>query len=66
MAKTARWQVRFAEAAELARRGFEVSGQTPVRAELAYREANAIALFGDAPSPGRTAACRARGRGPRR
>jgi tetratricopeptide (TPR) repeat protein len=49
MAKTARWQVRFAEAAELARRGFEVSGRTPIRTELAYREANAIALFGDAP-----------------
>jgi hypothetical protein len=49
MAKTARWQDRFAEAAGLARRGFEVSGQPAVRAELAYREANAIALFGDAP-----------------
>lgn len=49
MAKTARWQVRFVEAAELARRGFEVSGRSPVRTELAYREANAIALFGDAP-----------------
>ncbi|HEY1821425.1 MAG TPA: helix-turn-helix domain-containing protein [Trebonia sp.] len=49
MAKTARWQDRFAEAAGLARRGFEVSGQLPVQAELAYREANAVALFGDAP-----------------
>jgi hypothetical protein len=49
MAKTARWQVRYVEAAELARRGFEVSGRSPVRTELAYREANAIALFGDAP-----------------
>jgi hypothetical protein len=48
MAKTARWQDRFTEAAGLARRGFEVSGQPAVRAELAYREANAIALFGDA------------------
>lgn len=28
--------------------GFEVSGPTPTRVELAYREANAIALFGDA------------------
>lgn len=46
-AKTARWQRRFVEAAELARRGFEVSGRTPTRVELAYREANAIALFGD-------------------
>ena len=49
LAKTARWQVRFAESAELARRGFEVSAQDAVRTELAYREANAIALFGDAP-----------------
>jgi tetratricopeptide (TPR) repeat protein len=48
MAKTARWQDRFTEAAGLARRGFEVSAQAPVRTELAYREANAIALFGDA------------------
>jgi hypothetical protein len=48
MAKTARWQDRFAEAAGLAARGFDASGKTPVRAELAYREANAIALFGDA------------------
>lgn len=31
-----------------AARGFEASGQAPVRAELAYREANTIALFGDA------------------
>jgi len=46
-AKTARWQNRFVESAELARRGFEVSGPTPTRVELAYREANAIALFGD-------------------
>jgi hypothetical protein len=49
-AKTARWQRRFVEAAELARRGFEVSAPTPTRVELAYREANAIALFGDAPT----------------
>jgi transcriptional regulator with XRE-family HTH domain len=47
-AKTARWQNRFVEAAELARRGFEVSSPAPTRVELAYREANAIALFGDA------------------
>jgi hypothetical protein len=49
LAKTARWQDRFAEAAGLAARGFEASAQAPVRAELAYREANAIALFGDTP-----------------
>ena len=47
-AKTARWAGGFVEAAEFARRGFEVSGPTPTRVELAYREANAIALFGDA------------------
>lgn len=49
LAKTARWQDRFAEAAGLAARGFETTASAPVRAELAYREANAIALFGDAP-----------------
>jgi hypothetical protein len=48
-AKTARWTSGFVEAAEFARRGFEVSGSTPTKVELAYREANAIALFGDAP-----------------
>jgi hypothetical protein len=48
-AKTARSQKRFVESAELARRGFEVSGPTSTRVELAYREANAIALFGDVP-----------------
>ena len=47
-AKTARWTGGFVEAAEFARRGFEVSDPTPTRVELAYREANAIALFGDA------------------
>jgi tetratricopeptide (TPR) repeat protein len=46
-AKTARWQHRYVESAELANRGFEVSTLTPTRVELAYREANAIALFGD-------------------
>jgi hypothetical protein len=49
LAKTARWQGSYTEAAGLARRGFEVSANTAVRAELAYREANAIALFGDVP-----------------
>jgi len=47
-AKTARWTGGFVEAAEFARRGFEVSGPTQTKVELAYREANAIALFGDA------------------
>jgi hypothetical protein len=49
MAKTARWQDSYAEAAGLAARGFDASRRTQVRAELAYREANAIALFGDTP-----------------
>jgi hypothetical protein len=47
-AKTARWQGRYAESADLARRGFEVSGATPTRIELAYRDAIASALAGDA------------------
>jgi transcriptional regulator with XRE-family HTH domain len=47
-AKTARWQKRYVESAEIARRGFEVSAPSPTKVELAYREANAIALFGDA------------------
>jgi hypothetical protein len=46
-AKTTRWQERYVESAELARRGFDVSAPTPTRVELAYREANAITLFGD-------------------
>ena len=57
-AKTARWQKSFAESAELARRGFEVSGPTPTRVELAYREAIAVAQFGDV-SRARTALLRA-------
>jgi tetratricopeptide (TPR) repeat protein len=47
MAKTARWQDSFTESAGLAARGFGASARTPVRAELAYREANAFALLGD-------------------
>jgi hypothetical protein len=35
-AKTARWTGGFVEAAEFARRGFEVSGPTPTKVELAY------------------------------
>jgi hypothetical protein len=46
-AKTARWQQKYVESAEAARRGFEVSAPSPTKVELAYREANAIALFGD-------------------
>jgi hypothetical protein len=57
-AKTARWTGGFVEAAEFARHGFEVSSPTPTKVELAYREANAIALFGDA-SRARTALAQA-------
>jgi transcriptional regulator with XRE-family HTH domain len=46
-AKTARWQHKYVESAEAARRGFEISALSPTKVELAYREANAIALFGD-------------------
>jgi transcriptional regulator with XRE-family HTH domain len=46
-AKTARWQSRYVEAADMARRGFEVSRLTPTRIELAYREALSAALLGD-------------------
>jgi transcriptional regulator with XRE-family HTH domain/lambda repressor-like predicted transcriptional regulator len=46
-AKTARWQERYVESAELARRGFDAVALSPTKVELAYREANAIALFGD-------------------
>lgn len=49
MAKTAQWQARFTEDAGLALRGLEVTTRAAVRVELAYREANAITLFGDAP-----------------
>lgn len=47
-AKTARWQGKYVEAADMARRGFEVSHLTPTRVELAYREALSAALLGDA------------------
>jgi tetratricopeptide (TPR) repeat protein len=46
-AKTARWQGRYVEAADMAKRGFEVSCLTPTRVELAYREALSAALLGD-------------------
>lgn len=46
-AKTARWQRNYVESAEAARKGFEISAMSPTKVELAYREANAIALFGD-------------------
>lgn len=47
-AKTARWQGRYVEAADLASRGFACSAPEPIRVQLAYQEANAAALLGDA------------------
>jgi hypothetical protein len=46
-AKTARWRMRFASSAELARRGYDCSPATPIRILLACQEANAAALLGD-------------------
>lgn len=48
MSKTARWQARYEESAELARRGFESSSPGPLRAMLASYEARAAGLQGDA------------------
>ena len=47
LAKTARWQHNYAEAADLALRGFEDGPVTPMSVQLAYYEANAAALAGD-------------------
>ncbi|TDC38068.1 hypothetical protein E1281_39270 [Actinomadura sp. KC345] len=46
-AKTARWQNRFIEAADLARQGFEASAPSPMKTQLAWYEANAAVLLGD-------------------
>jgi hypothetical protein len=46
-AKTERWRFRFAEAADLARQGFDCSPPTTIRILLASQEANAAALLGD-------------------
>ena len=46
-AKTARWQDRFVEAADLARQGFDTAAPTPMKTQLAWYEANAAALLGD-------------------
>ncbi|GLZ06488.1 hypothetical protein Acsp03_39540 [Actinomadura sp. NBRC 104412] len=46
-AKTARWQNRLIEAADLSRQGFEASPHTPMRTQLAWYEANAAAIVGD-------------------
>ena len=47
-AKTERWRSHFAEAADLARHGFDCSPPTTIRILLASQEANAAALLGDA------------------
>ncbi|WP_347628827.1 hypothetical protein [Actinomadura sp. B10D3] len=46
-AKTACWQNRFIEAADLARQGFEASSPNPMKTQLAWYEANAAVLLGD-------------------
>jgi 2'-5' RNA ligase len=47
LAKTARWQNKFAESADLSRRGFERCMRSPVRTMLASYEARAAGLMGD-------------------
>lgn len=47
LAKTARWQHHYAQAADLALRGFEDGPVTPMSVQLAYYEANAAAPAGD-------------------
>ncbi|MEO3829917.1 helix-turn-helix transcriptional regulator [Actinomadura sp. B10D3] len=46
-AKTARWQDRLIEAADLSRQGYEASPHTPMKTQLAWYEANAAAIVGD-------------------
>jgi hypothetical protein len=58
LAKTARWQHNYAEAADLAQRGFQHGPVTPMSVQLAYYEANAAALAGDT-SRAKTALARA-------
>src|SRR6266568_4142349 len=48
LAKTFRWQKRLTESMDMARRGFACSPDAPVRVQLAFQEANAAALLGDA------------------
>ena len=47
LAKTARWQHRYTEAADLARHGLEEGPVNPMSVQLAYYEANSAALAGD-------------------
>jgi transcriptional regulator with XRE-family HTH domain len=50
--KTAKWEERFREAAEFARRGYEYSPPTEARILLASQEANALQALGDLESAG--------------
>jgi tetratricopeptide (TPR) repeat protein len=47
LAKTARWQHNYAQAADLARQGFEHGPVSPMSVQLAYYGANSAALLGD-------------------
>ncbi|MET9068833.1 XRE family transcriptional regulator [Streptosporangium sandarakinum] len=47
-AKTARWQGRYVEAADLARRGYDATPAGAMKQQLAWYEANSAALFGNA------------------
>ena len=58
LAKTARWQHKYTEAADLALHGFEHGLVNPMSAQLAYYEANSAALAGDR-SRAKTALARA-------
>jgi hypothetical protein len=47
LAKTARWEHKYAEAADLAARGADLRAVSPITLQLACYEANAAALYGD-------------------
>jgi hypothetical protein len=47
LAKTARWQQKYAEAADLALQGLKCSPLSPMSVQLSYYEANSAALLGD-------------------
>jgi hypothetical protein len=58
LAKTARWQQKYAEAADLAQQGFACGPVSPMSVQLSYYEANSAALLGDG-SRAKTALARA-------
>ena len=47
LAKALRWAERLIESADMAKIGYERSGATPIRIQLASQEANAAALMGN-------------------